>query len=90
MEYQQKNTIMKNYSLAFIMGLLCLIIGFLCGRYSNDIGKYTIGNYDGIVVIFDTSTGVYYARTDGGIIKRNTIQDYKIIQENKAKTKKNK
>ncbi|WP_332028734.1 hypothetical protein [Kaistella sp.] len=81
---------MKNYSLAFIMGLLCLIIGFLYGRYSNEIGRYTFKDYSDGFFVFDSSTGVFIGIEKGQAYRRDIISEYKIQEEKKAKTKKNK
>lgn len=80
----------KNYSLALIVGLLCLTIGVLYGRYSNENGRYTFMNYTDSFMIFDTSTGIFYIRKNGGIYKRNTVNDYEIQQKKKEQSKKSK
>lgn len=81
---------MKNYSLAIIVSLLCLTVGFLIGKSTGNTGRYEFRDYKDAFMIFDTSTGIFYVKSGNGIIKRHTIKDYGIQQENKAKTKKNK
>ncbi|MBW8360727.1 MAG: hypothetical protein K0M56_00920 [Kaistella sp.] len=50
----------KNYSLALIVGLLCLIVGILIGKSSNNAGRYFIKQYSDGEMIFDTQTGERY------------------------------
>ena len=79
---------MKNYSFAIIVGLICLLIGFLYGKSKNDVGRYTFHTLDYRFLIFDTATGTYYFQGSNRTDKLNVPEDYMIQQEKEAQLKK--
>lgn len=65
----------KNYSLALIVGLLCLIVGVLFGRFmASNIGRYTFKDYHDGKMILDTKEGwLYFHNTESNRFFRSNI-----------------
>ena len=72
---------MKKEFIYFMCALILFSVGFLIGKTQNDNGRYTLHYDSNNVVVFDTTDGVSYVRTDGDFIKLDiknaTREEYK-------------